>query len=101
MVQSTGNANTTFVVHGSGFAPGRPVTVSMSGVGPPPAVSRIMKGTAATKPVTGHDGTFSVTVNQLFSGPYPDGLFTVVVTEPGGAQASASFMVIPEGLPPA
>ena len=101
MVQSVGNANTTFVVHGSGFAPGRPVTVSMSGVGPPPAASRIMVGTAATKPVTGHDGTFSVTVNQLFPGPYPPGLFTVVVTGRGGAQASANFMVIPEGLPPA
>src|SRR5450755_3427947 len=101
MVQSVGNANTTFVVHGSGFAPGRPVTVSMSGVGPPPAASRIMVGTAATKPVTGHDGTFSVTVNQLFRGPYPAGLFTVVVTGPGGTQASANFMVIPEGLPPA
>jgi serine/threonine protein kinase len=101
MVQSVGNADTTFVVHGSGFAPGTPVTVSMSGVGPPPAASRIMVGTAATKPVTGHDGTFSVTVNRLFPGPYPDGLFTVVVTGPGGARASASFMVIPEGLPPA
>lgn len=101
MVQSAGNGDTTFVVHGSGFAPGRPVTVSMSGVGPPPDASRIMQGTAATKPVTGHDGTFSVTVNQLFRGPYPAGLFTVVVTGPGGAQARANFMVIPEGLPPA
>jgi hypothetical protein len=60
-----------------------------------------MEGTAATKPVTGHDGTFSVTVNQLFRGPYPAGLFTVVITGPDGAQASADFMVIPEGLPPA
>jgi len=54
-----------------------------------------MEGTAATKPVTGHNGTFSLTVNQLFPSHYSPGLFTVVVTGPGGAQASADFMVIP------
>ena len=97
LVQSIGSADATFVVHGTGFAPGVPVTVSMSGVGPPPDGGKIMEGTAATKPVTGHNGTFSLTVNQLFPSHYSPGLFTVVVTGPGGAQASADFMVIPGG----
>jgi serine/threonine protein kinase len=100
MVQSSGNQDATFVVHGSGFAPGTPVTVSLSGVGPPPVDSKIMASTSATKPVTGRNGTFSVTVNQLFPGPYAPGLFTVAVTASGGAQARASFVVLPVGAPP-
>ncbi len=100
LVQSVGSSDATFVVRGTGFAPGVPVTVSISGVGPPPGSSKIMARTAETKPVTGHNGTLSLTVNRLFPGPYPPGLFTVVVTGPGGAQASADFMVIPPGPPP-
>ncbi|MGD0604307.1 MAG: serine/threonine-protein kinase [Streptosporangiaceae bacterium] len=100
LVQATGDFDATFVVRGTGFAPGVPVTVSMSGVGPPPDGAKIMGATAATKPVAGPDGTFSLTVNRLFPGPYQPGLYTVVVTGPGGAQASADFMVIPAGAPP-
>jgi serine/threonine protein kinase len=100
MVRSWGDSGATFVVHGSGFAPATRVTVSISGVSPPPANSKIMASTSATKPMTERNGTLSITVNRLFPGPFPPGLFTVVVTGPGGARASAAFVVIPAGAPP-
>jgi hypothetical protein len=101
MVQAAGEPSSTFVVHGSGFAPGTPVTVAITGVGPPPTSANVMRKTATIKPVTGQDGTFSVTLNQLFPSPYPLGLFTVEVTGSAGAQASTQFMVIPQSAPPA
>jgi Protein tyrosine and serine/threonine kinase len=96
MVQSAGEPSSTFVVHGSGFAPGTPVTVTINAIGPPPAQANIMQKTATVKPVTGQDGTFSFTVNQLFPGSYPLGLYTVEITGSGGAQASTQFLVIPQ-----
>jgi serine/threonine protein kinase len=101
MVQSAGEPSSTFVVHGSGFAPGTPVTVAIAGVGPPPAQANVLQKTATVKPVTGPDGTFSFTVNQLFPSPYPLGLFTVKVTGSGGAEASTQFIVLPQAAPPA
>jgi hypothetical protein len=101
MVQSAGQSSSTFVVHGSGFTPGTPVTVAIAGVGPPPAQADVLQKTATIKPVTGPDGTFSFTVNQLFPSPYPLGLFTVKVTGSDGAEASTQFMVIPGSAPPA
>ena len=101
MVQSAGEPSSTFVVHGSGFAPGTPVTVAITGVGPPPTSANVLLKTATVKPVTGPDGTFSFTVNQLFPSPYPLGLFTVKVTGSGDAQASTQFMVLPQAAPPA
>jgi serine/threonine protein kinase len=100
LVRSWGDSDATFVVHGGGFGPSTPVTVSLSGVGPPPTNLKIMASTSAVKPVTGRNGTLSITVNRLFPGPFPPGLFTVVVTGTGGARASAAFMVIPAGAPP-
>jgi Protein kinase domain len=101
MVQSSGEPASTFVVHGTGFAPGTPVTVAITGVGPPPTSANVLQKTATVKPVTGQNGTFSFAVNQLFPSPYPLGLFTVEVTDSHGAQASTQFMVIPESAPPA
>ena len=101
MVQASGNPGTTFVVHGTGFAPRTPVTVAITGVGPPPTSANIMAGTATIKPVTGQDGTLSFTVNRLFTSQFPLGLFTVEVTGSHGAQASTQFMVIPASVRPA
>jgi serine/threonine protein kinase len=100
MAQASGEPSAAFVVHGTGFAPGTPVTVTITGVAPPPTSANIMRKTATIKPVTGQDGTFSFTVSQLFPSPYPLGLFTVEVTGSHGAQASTQFMVIPQGAPP-
>jgi serine/threonine protein kinase len=99
MVQASGNADTTFVVRGTGFAPGTPVTVAITGVNPPPASANIMDRTATIKPVTGQDGTFSFAVSRLFPSPFPLGLFTVEVTGAHGVQASTQFMVIPGSAP--
>jgi hypothetical protein len=100
-VQALGEPASTFVVHGSGFAPGTPVTVAITGAGPPPTSANVLQKTATVKPVTSQNGTFSFTVNQLFPSayPYPLGLFTVEVTGSAGDQASTQFMVIPESAP--
>ena len=101
MVQATGDPDTTFVVHGTGFAPRVPVTVVMTGVGPPPAQANIMDSTATIKPVTSQDGTLSFTVNRLFPTPFPLGLFTIEVTGLHGAKVGTQFVVIPGTAPPA
>jgi hypothetical protein len=75
--------------------------VAITGFGPPPASANIMQKTATTKPVTSQDGTLSFTVNRVFPGQFPLGLFTVDVTGSHGAQASTQFMVIPGSAPPA
>ena len=99
MVQAAGEPSTTFVVHGTGFDPRVPVTVTMTAVGPPPASANIMDSTATIKPVTSQDGTLSFTVKQLFPSLFPLGLFTVEVTGSGGAQATTQFMVLPVSAP--
>jgi hypothetical protein len=101
MAQPSGEPGSTFVVHGTGFAPRTPVTVTITGVGPPPTSTKVLQETATVKPVTSQDGTFSFTVNQLFPSPYPLGLFTVEVTDSLGAQASTQFTVLPGSAPPA
>jgi hypothetical protein len=101
MVQAAGIPDTAFVVEGTGFAPRTPVTVAITGMSPPPASANIMRKTATIKPVTGQDGSFSFTVNRLFPGQFPLGLFTVNVAGSHGAQASTQFMVIPVAPPPA
>jgi serine/threonine protein kinase len=101
MVQAQGEPSSTYVVRGTGFAAGPPVTVSVTGIGPPPTSANVLQKTATVKPVTSQTGTFSFTVNQLFPGPYPLGLYTVEVTDSHGGQASTQFMVIPASAPPA
>jgi hypothetical protein len=58
-----------------------------------------MNMTAATDPVTGQHGTVTITVNQLFPAPFQPGLYTVQVSQAGGAKASTQFMVVPASAP--
>jgi hypothetical protein len=95
MVQVSGDSGTAFVVHGSGFAPQTPVTVTVTGIGLPPANINIMDSTSPIRPVTGKNGTLSLPVSQLFRAPFPLGLYTVQVTGADGAKASTQFRVIP------
>jgi hypothetical protein len=100
MAQVSGDAGTAFVVRGSGFAPQTPVTVTVTGLSPPPASTKIMDSTSPVRPVTAKNGTISVNVSQLFPASFPLGLFTVEVTGADGAHASTQFRVIPPSAPP-
>jgi hypothetical protein len=85
MNQPMGDSWTSFVVTGRGWAPGRPVTVALAGVGTSP--DRVKVDGA---------GTFSYAINQdheFFPGGLPLRAYHVVVTAPGGARAVASFIV--------
>jgi Protein kinase domain len=93
--QIFGDGQTVYIVHGSGYPPGRPVTISLAGVGPSP-----------NRPVTDRQGTFSYAIDQghyFFRGPIPVGKYTAVVTAPGARSASVRFQVgtgPPPGQPP-
>ena len=96
--QVYGDGLTVYIVHGSGYPPDRPVTVSLAGVGPSP-----------DRPVTDRQGTFSYAIDQghhFFRGPIPLGKYTAVVTAPGERSASVRFQVGagpstgPPGQPP-
>ena len=83
--QSFGDGHTVFVLHGVGWAPGLPVTVTLAGAGISP-----------DHPVADRIGTFSYAINQaheFFAGPLPSGRYQVVVTAAGGARAEAGFVV--------
>jgi hypothetical protein len=99
MVASAGAPQASFVVQASGFTPKTRVAVTITGVGPPPAAKAIMNMTAATDPVTGQHGTVTIAVNRLFPGPFQPGLYTVQVSQAGGARASTQFMVLPASAP--
>jgi hypothetical protein len=90
--QPYGDAQTVFVIHGSGFVPGTPVTVRLAGVGVSP-----------DRPVADRQGTFNYAIDQghyFFRGAIPPGTYSAVVTAPGGRSASASFRVNPPGSAP-
>lgn len=83
--QTFGDGLTVYIVHGSGYPPDRPVTISLAGVGPSP-----------DQPVTDRQGTFSYAIDQghhFFRGPIPVGKYTAVVTAPGERSASVRFQV--------
>ena len=83
--QTYGDGLTVFIVHGSGYPPDRPVTISLSGVGASPE-----------RPVTDRQGTFSYAIDQghyFFRGAIPLGKYTAVVTAPGVPSASVRFQV--------
>jgi hypothetical protein len=83
--QRFGDGNTVFVLHGMGWAPGQPVTVTLAG-----------RGASPEHPIVDLAGTFNYAINQgheFFSGPLPAGTYHVVVTAPDGARAVASFVV--------
>jgi hypothetical protein len=93
--QAYGDGLTVYIIHGSGYPPRRPVTISLAGVGPSP-----------DRPVTDGQGTFSYAIDQghyFFRGPIPLGKYTAVVTAPGERSASVTFLVgtgPPPGQPP-
>jgi len=90
--QPYGDTATVYVVHGSGFAPGTPVTVRLAGVGVSPE-----------HPVADRLGTFNYAIDQghyFFRGAIPPGTYSAVVTAPGGRSARASFRVYPAGSGP-
>jgi len=91
MYQTMGDGNTAFVLHGIGWPPGERVTIALSG------------RTSPEHPVVDNAGTFSYAINQdheFFRGGLPPGRFRVVASAPGGARASAGFVVIPPGQGP-
>jgi hypothetical protein len=97
MNQRTGDGRTTFVVMGSGWRTGRPVTVTITG----PGISRV----SPEHPITDSSGNFSYAINQegeLLSGRPPPGSYRVTVSVPGGSPATTSFSVNPPlpGQPP-
>jgi serine/threonine protein kinase len=91
--QPWGDGDTVYVLHGTGFSPGQPVTISLAGV----AVSPV-------RPVADQDGMFNYAVDQghyFFHGPLPTGRYRVVASAPGRPSVSASFQVYPAGhVPP-
>jgi len=83
--QLTGDSRTIFVIHGQGWPPLTRLTFALAGLG------------ARPEPVVTDDvGMFNYAVNQeheFFRGFLPDGIYTVVVTGPGGHTAHARFRV--------
>jgi hypothetical protein len=91
MVQPFGDGATGFVLHGTGWPPGRRVTVALAGV-----------GVAAFRPLTDRVGTFNYTIDQdhaFFPGFMPPGVYHVVVTGPGRRHATTHFQVAPAPRP--
>ena len=84
MNQPTGDGNTSFVVRGAGWTPGRTITVTLVGVGSSPQHLTVDLA-----------GIFNYTINEdheFFPGGLPPGRYQVVVTS-GGARATATFLV--------
>ncbi len=100
MNQAQGNPSTAFRVEGQGFAPGQPLTVTLSEASPPPGNQTLFSVTSAVKPVTSAKGTFSAPVGQLYPGSLQPGLVTVQVTAPSGSTVQTQFMVLPPGAQP-
>ena len=106
--QAYGDGNTGFQVHGSGFAPGTRVVVSIAGSGSTPL--RQVSTPPKDEPVTDPKGTFNYTIDQghvFFPHEIPDGTYHVVATDPTSRQhASTEFRVLaapgppPSGPPP-
>jgi serine/threonine protein kinase len=97
--RSEGDASTAFTVRGSGFAPGTPVRFTLTEVGPPPTSKTLVSMTSPYHAVAGSNGTFQVTLRQLYSDTLQLGQFTVIAAGSGGGQATTQFIVTPSGSP--
>jgi hypothetical protein len=93
--QPWGDGDTVFVIHGGGFAPFSPVTITLVGVGVAPQL------------VTDRQGSFSYAIDQghvFFHGVIPPRTYQVSVTGQsgqGGKSVVASFRVYgPNDTPP-
>jgi len=96
--QSLGTAGMPWVVRGRGFAPGTPVTVSLTWESPPQIEANgTWRHTAPGKLAVASDGTLRLDIGRLFPGQLRLGRFTVNVTGADGAKASTQFIVIPPG----
>ncbi|MFB9837609.1 hypothetical protein, partial [Actinoallomurus acaciae] len=84
--QTFGDGNTAFVVSGSGFAPGRKVTIRLD-----------TRPASPYTPVVDFGGAFNYAVNQsheFFPGKIPPGAHRVTVTVGGlSRQMAAAFTV--------
>ena len=97
--QSEGTPSTAFVVEGHDFAPGKPVTFMLSGIGPPPEQKNLLHITSPLTVVVGPDGTFRVSVSQIYPGVLQLGQFTLVAST-SNSTADTDFIVIPSEPPP-
>ena len=83
--QPYGDSNTVFIVRGANWPVGKPVTVTLVGVGASP-----------DHPIADDAGTFNYAINQdheFFPGGLPVGTYTVRITAAGGHSAEARFLV--------
>jgi hypothetical protein len=90
--QSIGDGNTVFVLHGSGWTPGRRMTVTIVG-----------RGNSSDRPTVDGQGTFNYAINQnheFYRGRIPPGFYKLVVTESGGGQIRTTFRVVVPPSPP-
>jgi hypothetical protein len=90
-LQSFGDQDTTFVIHGGNWRPGTTVTIALAGLGRSPI-----------HPVVDRAGGFNYAINQdheFRPGPLPQGAYQVVVTGAGGQRATVKFE-IHDGPPP-
>jgi len=89
--QAYGDGNTGFQVHGSGFASGTRVVVSIAGSGSTPLKERSTP--LKDEPVTDPKGTFNYTIDQghvFFPGEIPDGTYHVVALDAASRQQATS-----------
>jgi serine/threonine protein kinase len=103
--QAYGDGNTGFQVHGSGFAPGTRVVVSIAGSGSTPLKEQSTP--LKDEPVTDPKGTFNYTIDQghvFFPGEIPDGTYHVVARDAASRQQATSnefrVQAAPSGPPP-
>jgi hypothetical protein len=92
--QSRGTADARWIVRASGFAPRKPVTVTLIWNSPPIGPPQTSSNTVKVDPAS---GTFLLDIHRLFPGTLKLGQFTVEVSGTGNAEASTTFIVIPAG----
>jgi hypothetical protein len=83
--QPAGDGDTVFVIRGQWWPVGKPVTVTLVGVGVSPR-----------HPIVDRDGSFNYAINQdheFFAGVLPAGIYTIRASDAAGASAQARFEV--------
>ena len=83
--QPAGDGDTVFVIRGQWWPVGKPVTVTLVGVGASPV-----------HPIVDRDGSFNYAINQdheFFAGVLPAGIYTIRASDAAGASAQARFEV--------
>jgi serine/threonine protein kinase len=97
---SQGTASTAFVIQGSGFAPGAPVTFMLNEASPPQDGGQtVINQTSPYRLQASTDGTFRVAFSKLYAGSLPLGQVTVKASPAAGGPVSTYFMIIPSGPP--